>query len=472
MIEPVLEAISAGRRESVYLVHGDLVLAEPPAQRLAAALAEAAGCEVEVRRRPARLAPILGDLRTYSLFSSAKVVVALDTAVLADRAAAADLLDDAEAALPPGEGELSARGREGASRLFQALRLFGIDPAAGEAEQAIASLPRWALEGGRALRHKKTRGRGKADVEELTRGLALLLERAREAGVVGWAEGDLAELGEALERGFPSGHALVLVERSVAEGHPLVATLAARGAVVQAGEVASERGGGWQGLDELARELERETGVGIRRDALAELARRTLRKEREGSAGADSTARFAGEYRKLANAAAEIDRAMVEEAVADRGQEDVWEILDAVGAGRGGEALGRLSRLLGGAEDPVAERLSFFSLLASFCRQLAAIRGVMRVSRVPAGEGHYGRFKAQVAPLLQGDLPGGRKSPLSGVHPFRLHRAYLAACRLPEAEAASLPWAVLQTEVRLKGGSSEPDAALASLIGRLCAGRS
>jgi len=277
----------------------------------------------------------------------------------------------------------------------------------------------------------------------------------------------------------------------VAPDHPVAAALAARGVVAAVGEVAAAgRGGGWQGLDALAAELERETGVAIRHEALEELARRTLRRgrdgrrEREGGAEAESTARLASEYRKLAalargsgaqsaagpgGGAARIERAMVEEAVSDRGQEDVFKILDAVGAGRGGEALSRLSRLLAAAEDPVAERLSFFALLAALCRQLAALPGLMKLAGVSPGESNFKRFEVQHAPRLQAALPGGGKNPLAGLHPYRLHRAYLAACRLPEATLATLPSVVLETEQRLKGGSGDPDAALASLIGRLAA---
>ena len=103
---------------------------------------------------------------------------------------------------------------------------------------------------------------------------------------------------------------------------------------------------------------------------------------------------------------------LVERAVEDRGEEDVWQLLDAVAAGRGGEALDRLRRLILAADDPLAARLSFFSLFASFCRQLTAIRGLMRASRVPAGEANYARFKDRHAPQLQGEVPGGGKNPI------------------------------------------------------------
>ena len=187
---------------------------------------------------------------------------------------------------------------------------------------------------------------------------------------------------------------------------------------------------------------------------------------------ADSTARFAGEYRKLAEllepgGAGKIDRKLVEQSVEDRGEEDVWQLLDAIAAGRGGEALDRLHRLLAAADDALAARLSFFSLLASFCRQLVAVRGMLRVARLSPNEANYGRFKTQHAPGLQSEIPTGGKNPLAGLHPFRLHRAYLAACRLPEPFLARLPADLLETELQLKGESNEADVALARLVARL-----
>jgi hypothetical protein len=319
--------------------------------------------------------------------------------------------------------------------------------------------------------------RGKKQVEELRTSLAGLLDAARREEIQGTGEGDLAELSEVVRGGLPGGHALVLAESAVAADHPLVRLLEERGAALALGRVGSDRGS-WQGLDLLAGELERQTGAAITSDALTELARRTLRQENDnrgrttGGVDSDSTARFAGEYRKLANlldkgTSGKIDRKLVEQSVEDRGEEDVWQLLDAIAAGRGGEALDRQSRLLGGAEDLLAARLSFFSLLSSFCRQLVAVRGMMRVARVPAGEANYARFKSQHAPGLQSEIPTGGKNPLAGLHPFRLHRAYLAACRLPEPLLARLPADLLETELQLKGESGEADVALARLVARL-----
>ena len=88
-VDKILKEIAAGKARPVYLVGGDAVLAEPPAQRLAAALAERAGCEVEVHRRPADLGALIRDLRTFSLFASGKVTLVVDSALFADEKAAA-----------------------------------------------------------------------------------------------------------------------------------------------------------------------------------------------------------------------------------------------------------------------------------------------------------------------------------------------------------------------------------------------
>jgi hypothetical protein len=479
-LEDLVGGVAGGSVEPVYLIHGDLVLAEPAGERLAAALAETAGCRVVTHRRPPHLTEILDDLRTFSLFDSAKVVLAIDTAALADRRAAADLVDAAAEVLPVtgAADEPAPRDREAASRLLQALRLFDLDPRQGSPESLLEGLPAWVLQGGEAFRRGRNgRGRGKRQVEDLRKDLEALLELAQAAGLTGRGGSDLAELSVALSEGLPERHSLLLVERSVAEDHPLVETLRRRGVVLAVGAVAEGRGG-WQGLERMAEEMERQTGVSMTRDGLAELARRTLRKDRERSGGprsstgvdAASTARLAGEYRKLAHLAQgagreRIDRSLVEQGVEDRGQEDVFKLLDAVGAGRGDEALARLRRLLGSAEDPLAARLTFFALFASFCRPLTATTGLMRRLRVPPGA-RYPAFKSRWAPRLQGELDGV-ESPLAGIHPYALHRVYLAASNIDPRQAAKLPAWVLETELRIKGDSGEPDAALAHLVTRV-----
>lgn len=59
------------------------------------------------------------------------------------------------------------------------------------------------------------------------------------------------------------------------------------------------------------------------------------------------------------------------------------------------------------------------------------------------------------------------KNPIASLHPFCLHRVYLAASRLPEAMLNRLPADVLETEMALKGESAEADTALAGLVARL-----
>jgi hypothetical protein len=92
-----------------------------------------------------------------------------------------------------------------------------------------------------------------------------------------------------------------------------------------------------------------------------------------------------------------------------------------------------------------------------------AAQSMIELGIVPAGERNYRRFEERHAPSLQRELHAGVASPLAGLHPFRLHRIYLAASRLRGRDLSALPAAVLETELRLKGESGEPDAALAAL---------
>jgi DNA polymerase III delta subunit len=470
--DQIMARIGEGDVGPLYLVVGDRVLAEPAAVRIGEELARRSGCEAEVHRRPAELGPLLADLKTYSLFAPAKIVVAVETAVLADATAAARLIDEA---LEAGSVELdedqalSERQRRSACRLMQTLRLFQLDSASGSAVEIVAALPDSVLQGA-ARSGGRRRRRGRRQIEEARNQLAQLLAAARTAGLEGWAETELVELADIAQRGLPEGHSLVLAESAADRAHPLVDSLATAGRYAAVGQVEAAKGGGWEGLDLLAAELGRETGVAIARPALQELARRTIqRREVRGAAAtvnADSTTRFAAEYRKLATLVGEgqIGPELVENVVEDRGEEDAWKILDAVGAGRADEALQRIQRLLAAAEDPVAARLSFFALLAGFSRQLVALCSLTEELGIPRHSVSYANFKKQIAPRLQADFADGSASPVAGLHPYRLYRAFTVASRVPAAMVRDLPARVLETELRLKGESSQPDVALSSFV--------
>lgn len=471
--EQLLAAARAGELPPVVLVGGDRPLAEPLARRLADSIGEAWQATPVTVRHPGELASVVDDLRTFSLFGGGKVVVAVETGLLADRDAAAELLAEVREALPWSGGplDLAGRAREAALRLLQVLRLFDADPATESAESALARLPDAVLIGGRG------KG-GKAAAEELRRELEPLLAAAVGAGLRGAGADELTMLGDLVRDGLPAKHLLILVESAVAPAHPLATALERRGSRLDAGALTTGKGGVVAGLDRLFAELARETGVKIRKEAAAELARRTLRgTDARGGApatvDADSTERLAAEYRKLATLAgpAGIGLDLVEAQVEDRGEQDVWAILDAIGAGRAGEALATLGRRLAGSEDPIADRLGFFKLLADFARQMVAVDGLVTATGSERGVGSYPRFKERVAPRLQDDLDGLAKNPVAKLHPFRLHRAYLSASRFAPGELDRLPAFVLETELRLKGDSGDPDAALADLVVRLGAPR-
>jgi DNA polymerase III delta subunit len=429
-------------------------------------LGDALGCEPQVVRRPDEIADVAADLRTFSLFAGGKVVAVVESGVFADRATAATLFEEVRQQLPwsGGPDDLTGKARDAATRLLQVLRLFDLDPVALGFERTLQSLPESLLAG-----KARAGGKGKSPTEEIRVGLLPLLQAAVGAGLRGLGDSAASLVADLVRDGLPERHALVLIESAVAEGHPVLEALTRREAVVFAGEITAGKQG-FDGLGALASELQRETGVEIDRAALTALARRTLRFEEGFGEGreidADSTARFAGEYRKLAGLAGggKIQTGLVEANTEDRGQEDSFQILDAIGEGRAAEALARLDRYIGSAEDPLGARLMFFGSLAAFCRRIVAVRGIAAAARVPAGVRSYGSFSTQWAPKLQGEIPGMAKNPLAGMKPFPLFKAYQAAGRIPAATLDTLPARLLETERRLKGDSGDPDSALAALV--------
>lgn len=454
--------LTAETTSQLHLVVGNPTLAEPKARELAQRLA--GEDEYTVARHRESLAGVLDDLETYSLFGEAKVVVAIDTALLADKRAAAALVDAAvDDPVDDAASELNRRQRWCATRLFTALKLFGIDAFEGPPSEVVAGLPEAALKG--------ASGRlGEARVNERRQQLALLLEAAREQDVSASGEAVGERLIDALESGFPERHHLILVESSVAPDQPLVERLRERGALIEVGDISAERGGGWAGVDRLARAMEEETGVEAEPGAIRELAERTLKRkprDRSGVVDDSSAERFAAEYRKLASFAdGRIERADVERIVTDRGDQDVFQILDAVGEGDAGAALHRFARYQDAASDPIAARLGFFSQLATFCRHLVWIDARLAETGLDRGVSHYPQFKQRLAPRLSAESGVGE---LSGIHPYRLHKAYLAASRLRPGVAASLPARVFTAEQRVKGESRSPDLAVEALLAEVCA---
>ncbi len=470
-IEAAVERISGGDRHPLYLVTGEPILANSAGGQIASALARESGCEVVVYRRPAELRPILADLLTFSLFDPAKVALVCDSAIFADRTAAADLIDEAEAGLPVAAGAaLSSTQRESAGRLLQTLRLFGVDADVGDPDEAVSSLPEWVLQGGRKVRRRNRRGRTKKQAGDLARDLSALLAAARAEELRGWSDSDIAELGRAADGGLPEGHAIVFAERTADSAHPLVRRLVERKAAFEVEGLEFDRRGGIGGLDAVLAELARETGVGIDRAAAQELARRTLRKTGnwgESAVEAESAARFAAEYRKIAagmpSRSGRIDRAAVEESVVDRGEEDVWKLVDAIEGQRPGDALALLRRYLDSAADRNGARFSFLSLFARRCEQLAVVHGIAMTHRLPE-QGHFNGFKVRVLPKLMAEWPETAKKPA----PWALFRVYQAAMvrRSPAqvAAIAELPWKILEAEVRLRGGSADGDTALEAVV--------
>jgi hypothetical protein len=108
-----------------------------------------------------------------------------------------------------------------------------------------------------------------------------------------------------------------------------------------------------------------------------------------------------------------------------------------------------------------------FSLVATFARRVMLVASLAGRAGVRAGVRSYKLFEVEVAPKLTGAVEGLAENPLKGIKAFPLFRVYQAAARWPAAEVAAIPAWLLETELRLKGESGDPDAALADLVLRL-----
>ncbi len=299
------KAIAAGRLQPVYLVHGSRALAEPSGLRLAEALGKALGCAPQVVRRPDEIADVAADLRTFSLFADGKVVAVVESGVFADRATAATLFEEVRQQLPwsGGPDDLSGKARDAATRLLQVLRLFDLDPAALGFERAIAALPE-ALLAGKAARGG---GKGKGGVGgDPGRAPAA----ARGGGRVGPARtrrerrfaGRRSRARRSAGAPRPGADRERRRRRAIRSSRR---SPAARRSLSPARSRAGKQGG-FDGLPALAGEL-------AARDRRGDRSRRARRRWRSGPCAsrrglrrqgreidADSMARFAGEYRKLA----------------------------------------------------------------------------------------------------------------------------------------------------------------------------
>ncbi len=339
--------------------------------------------------------------------------------------------------LPVDGGAASSPARRATPRLrlLQILRLYDLDPAAGAPERALGRrFPDGLLSDGKGEGCRRgaappTRaaprrgGRGGPARHGRERGLAGRRPAARRpaAAATSWSWSRAQSPTGIRWSKRSSGAAVLEAGRSrLGEGSG-----AYRGPRRRSPTSSSARPGSRLRTDAASRA----------RAAHAAAARIGIGRGR-GSVDADSTARFSAEYRKLASlvrrreASTSLDRARQR-----RGSRRGGGLADPRRArrrARRDEALAKIRRRVAGAEDPLAERLY---VLRPPLRIRAAGRWPWRErSRqraLGAARASFETFKNRVAPALQKALTEAGLGALAKLHPFRLHKAYLAAARFP-----------------------------------------
>jgi DNA polymerase-3 subunit delta len=222
-LEGCLAEIRAGTPAPVYLLDGDPFLSLRGARQLVEALVPEAARSLNLVELDPAASPgeVAAEVATGGLFGGGKVVLVQEPAFLTAR-------EDLEEALARareqwGEG----RQREAARRLLAVVGKGGLQaadlvPPEGEDEGAFAA--------GLGATLRKALG-FRPDEAELAFAVAagrFALEREMKT-----ARDDTARLDEALERGFPPGHVLVLAAGKVDGRLPLAKRLAAAGRRVQ-----------------------------------------------------------------------------------------------------------------------------------------------------------------------------------------------------------------------------------------------
>jgi DNA polymerase III subunit delta len=215
-LAPLLAEIQGGRVRPLYLCWGEEYLVRRDADALAAALVpdSEAGLNFLVldAGSPREIA---AELLTLPLFPGRKAVLVRDPEFLAPRKGRVDALARVREAWKAG------RRKEAARRLLALVSRAGWGP--GELDPTLPGAPSaeaWKEELGVTL--------AEADLDWL-REVAAFVKEER----IATPESDASPLLEAVERGLPEGHALLVVATDIDPRHPLLKLTQKHGAIVE-----------------------------------------------------------------------------------------------------------------------------------------------------------------------------------------------------------------------------------------------
>ena len=373
------------------------------------------------RRSEARRGPCAGRMKSrtsqptcgpISLFADGKVVAVVESGVFADRTTAATLFEEIRQQLPwsGGAGQLTGKARDAATRLLQVLRLFDVDPAAVGPERAMAALP-----GGAARRERRravaARRKGRTS-RSCAPGSCRCSTPATPRVSSGLGDSAASLVADLVRDGLPDRHALILIESAVAPGPSGAGAAHPPRAVAFAGEITAGKGG-----------LRRPAGAGERARARDRSGNRPHRSRGAGEANSRVSRRAsarAGRSTRTRRRALPASTASSPRSRAARRSRPPWSNQNSKIAGRRtlsrsstrSATAGRGSAREAGALPRQRRRPARGApdVLRQARRVSAAHRRRPRQSprrcASRAASARYGRFSTQLAPKLQGEVPG------------------------------------------------------------------
>ena len=444
----ILEQIEQGNISPIYLLHGEDYLVK-------SALAELTDLLVPESQRSTNLqvvdgseadfGQILDSVNTFALFGGRKVVVVRNSRIFYSRANLPGLVAKSKEAYEAGELKTAAR------LLLEVL---------GHATWSLADVAAGAWREIPADLWQQTMGveQERSEVEWLEQ----VLDYAGTAEMeipVRTDEGSLLE--EALLRGFPSGHCLLITTDTIDRRRGLYRLMEEKGMIadfsVTSGASRKARSEQEAVLRSLAEETLSVAGKKIEPVALSLLLERTGFNLWALKTQLEKIISFVGQESL-------VTLKQVESMCDQFREEALYELNNAV-TGRDCEAaLQVLNRLL----DQNYHPLQLIAVLATEVRRLLLAREFI--------EGHlsgrldpsisYGGFQKTVLPIVKENAEKG--SPLGSMHPFALHKTLVRSRAYQTTELINALQHLLRADLALKSSGIGERAVMESLVMKLC----
>ena len=444
----ILEHIEQGNIAPIYLLHGEDYLVKsalaqltelllPESQR-STNLQVVDGSEADFRQ-------ILDSVNTYALFGGRKVVVVRNSRIFYSRANLPGLVAKSREAYEAGDLKTAAR------LLLEVL---------GYAEWSLADVAAGGWREIPADLWKQTMGveQEQSAVEWLEKVGEYASSEELEIPVK-TDEGSLLE--EALQRGFPSEHCLLITTDAIDRRRSLYRLIEEKGMVA---DFAVTSGTGRQAraqqeavLRSLAEETLSAASKKIESEALSLLLERTGFNLWALKTQVEKVVSFVGKESL-------VTLAHIESMCDQFREEALYELNNSVTGQDCEAALQMLNRLL----DQNYHPLQIIASLATEVRRLLLAREFIEdhLSGSLDPSISYGRFQKTVLPIVKENTEKG--SPLGSMHPFALHKTLVRSRAYQTTELINALQHLLRADLTLKSSGIGERAVMESLVMKLC----